>query len=360
MDKPLEAQDTAINSGAEALLNLNESLARKAEITSRLEDIASEKNSMFNRIHELNSSIRNLFDRLGGYPEKDKRNQDVRRDLSAQIQQARDSLAKATANDKALDEERFRLRAIELPQLTTALGAEGLLEHRNRITQAENEIEAVRNAIEAQHRIIQEAEEAKVHPVNRAIRRQDLMADITLGNATEADMKELDEEIAKEQKAIQEAQKKSEPLMKQAQAALNTLPGLERKLSYALEKLESIQSITNEVEQRFYLGEAENLAAEFIDHATQIKALYMRLAGVNNIITSLGGNDFMANNHAKIMLGGLLIPIFKLPQFKGMESNPVERPGVFFSSEFEIFADSISNAADAERIRIADVLAAGL
>lgn len=349
MKKINKDQETSVNAGFDALSKMNESIKRKEEIASRIEQINSEKSSLLRKQNSLQVTIRNLQNQLGVIPSADKRDNELHQSLSDELQQARDDFAQARANDKVLDEELIRLQTTELPSLTFALCTKGLLEHRHRIEQATMEVKKLQAVIEAQHQAISVADATIISPIDRQDSRQDIMADIALGNATASDLKALDDKIADERKAIQEAQKKAAPLLEKAQLARSALPGLERKLSVAQAQLQAIESKSKEVEHRFFLGEAENVAVQFVNHALHLKELYIRLAGLNSIISGLGGNEIM-HWHKK-----LHIPVFLLPQFDGME-NPQAGQGAFFSADNQIYTEEIANAANAEKLRITALL----
>jgi chromosome segregation ATPase len=341
-------QGASANAGANALSKIDEALIRKEEIADRIEEINSEKGMLFKKQSGLRTAISDLQNRLDRIPSDDQLNSKLRQSLNDELQQARHDFSQASANEKALDDEFTHLKKIELPSLTVALYAEGLLEHRRRIEQATMELKNVQAVIEAQHQAISAADATIISPIDRQNSRQDIMADIALGNATASDLRALDDEIADERKAIQEAQKKAAPLLEKAQLARSVLPGLERKLSAAQAQLHAIESKSSEVEHRFFLGEAENVAVQFVNHALRLKELYIRLAGLDSIITSLGGDGIM-HGHKK-----LHIPVFQLPQFEGLE-NPDIGQGTFFSADHEIYSEQVAEAAEAEKSRI-DVL----
>jgi predicted nucleic acid-binding Zn-ribbon protein len=328
---------------AEVLSRTDAMLKRKGEIELRLNEITTEISNVFVEQGRLNSIIMKSNNALGGM--RADRYTAQREMTSGDLQQARRNLEKANAKGEALKNERMALMA-ELPDCTFSISAEDALEHQRQIEQAETEVKNLQSAIRERNQVIAEANATLLPPIDRGHEYQDLVADVALGRATDAELKTLRDKIAGEQKEIQEASKKAAPLIEKAQAAL---PGLERKLASARSELQALKAKSEEVLYRLYVGEAERAAVQFVNHALRLKELYIRLGGLNLIIA---GHDGVG-----IMDGGtrpLCIPVFRLPQFEGLE-NPLISRGTFFYAATDVVLDQIAEAAEDEKSRVASL-----
>lgn len=323
---------------------MDDRLKRKGEIEARIGQINVEKNaiSMKKSILE-NKTIRDLRNRLNGMPESDPRYAGSRKELSHDLEQARADFKEAHTKAETLEKELTELVTLELPACNVDICAEDVLEHLRQIEQAQKEVKNLQTVIEVLNRSIAEATAAIPQPINRPHKRQDLMADIVLGNATEADLTALDDEIAKEQKAFQDATKISAPKVQEAQTAL---PGLGRKLATAQAALQALETKTNEVSYRFFVGEAERAGAQFVNHALRMKELYTRLMGLDLILKGHDGEGIVVHGPKR-----LYIPVFRLPQFEGLES-PSSVRGTFFHADDDFFGEQITQSAENEKTRV--------
>lgn len=324
---------------------MDDGLKRKGEIEARIGQINVEKSAILMKKSTLeNKTIRDLRDRLRGMPEGDPRYAGSRNELSNDLEQARVDLKEANTKAEALEKERVALVTIELPACNVDICAEDVMEHLRQIDQVKMEVQNLQTVIEAQRQSIAEAAAAIPQPIDRQHKRQNLMADIALGNATEADLKTLDDEIAKEQKAIQEATKKAAPKVEKAQAAL---AGLGRKLAAVQAELQALETKSSEVSHRFFVSEAEKVGAQFVNHALRMKELYTRLVGLDSIIKGHDGEGIMVHGPRK-----LYIPVFRLPQFEGLENPRSSAIGTFFHAEDDIFGEQIAQSAENEKTRV--------
>ncbi|MDH4235430.1 MAG: hypothetical protein OEV15_09900, partial [Gallionella sp.] len=130
-----------------------------------------------------------------------------------------------------------------------------------------------------------------------------------------------------------------------------TLDGLFNKLAIAKESLEKIESKTNEVAHRYFMGMAEIAAVQYVNHALAMKALHLKLAGLSISIKSCGGKDVMGYGGSNIQ-----IPKFNLPQFDGLESFPPNELGMILNGDFYMYGDYFLQAANKEKTRFYAIL----
>lgn len=331
---------------ADALARVDELVKRRGEINDRISDIQSEKNRIFTKRHNLQKTIFNLQDHLRGMPDDDQRHAAARQELTDKLFQARAEHAQNEDYQKQLDKEIEQLKFIELPACVVAVCAGDVMEHQQRVTQAALVVNNIQAAIDAQNQSIAEAKATIPLGTNRQQERHSLLADLALGNATDADLKKLDSVIAKEQLVVAEAMKQSAPLIENVKA---TVSGLERKLAAAQEELQNLELKSKEVAHRYYMGEAEKIAIQYVNAAMHLKELHLRLLGLDLIINKHDGSGIKCHGAKQIQ-----IPMFKLPQFEGL-GNPSIGDWTLLDGE-KIYGDDAAQAAGAEKARFDAIL----
>ena len=172
------------------------------------------------------------------------------------------------------------------------------------------------------------------------------MADIALGTASDGELKILDAAITKGKEMVSAAENKAAPLIANAQA---TLSGLNRKLAAAQDELKLLESKSTEVAHRYFMGEAEKAAVQYINCALHMKELYLRLIGLNLVILPYDKRGLTIPH-----TGGIKIPMFHLPQFDGL-FDPRNGHWMLFDGE-KVTNDRIMQAANAEKLQFDNIL----
>lgn len=336
------------NSPADVLAKMDELVERRSAINNRIAEIKSEYGSIYSNRQRFQTAIYNLTNRLGGMSENEKRFTVAREELTAELKQVREDTAQNEERCKALDEEIKQLETIELPACMIAICAEDVMEHHRQIKQALAVAEGIQELIDAQNQLIAKAKAANPNVANRQQERYNLLADIAMGNAGEKDLKDLDAVIAKEQREVSTAEKEAEPLIEKANA---TVSGLERKLATANKTLQALESKSSEVAHRYFMGEAEKVAVQYVNSALILKEQHQRLLGLDLILSKHGGRGIVRPGARPIQ-----IPLFLLPQFDGLDI-PNGGDGALLNGD-RIYGDQINQAADTEEARL-DAIATG-
>lgn len=334
------------NASSVALSRMDALVKRRDEINERVADIENEYGVIFSKRHQLQTAVFNLQDRLRGMPENEKHYAEARRELSAELEQLRLDFTLNEEHHKKLEEEIKQLQTIELPACMVAVCAEDVHEHFQRITLAKTEVDSIRTAIDAQHHVVAEAKATIPGVVDRQHERHNIMADIALGKETEDALKNLDAEIYKDQKAIAAAEKNATPKIENA---LNTVSGLARKLAAAQEFLNTLKSKSAEIARRYYVGEIEKAAVQYVNHALQLKVLYTRLAGLDIVIKKYDAAGIVNNLSAPIS-----IPTFRTPQFEGLADPHIRAQSLFHADQ--ILGEKLYKAAEVEESKFDAIL----
>jgi len=117
-------------------------------------------------------------------------------------------------------------------------------------------------------------------------------------------------------------------------------------LAIAQASLKEIESKTDDVAHRYFMGMAEIAAAQYVNHALAIKALYIKLSGLNFSIRKHGGKGVTRGG-----VNNIQIPKFNLPQFDGLESFPLYEPSMVLNGDFFVHGDHFQQAANKEEAR---------
>lgn len=324
-----------------AIEKMDSLLARRDEINLRIEKIRSNLGEIFMEQSRLNIAMRDAQDHLRGMPENNSVYAESRRGLVDKLQQVRDSLKHSEERRIALNEELVRLQTVDLPACVEGLYAEDVLEHYRQVDAARNEVSCIQAAIDAQHRLI--ADDLATIPgiPNREHERNDIMAEIALGKASREELDKLDAEIVKANQAIADAKQKVAPQIADAKA---TVAGLECKLLDAQEKHAAIQAKSAEVAHRYYVGIAQKAAAQYVNHALELKRLHFLLLGLNSIIHHHDGKGIV-----RFGLKAIQLPMFNLPQFDGLMPWPGNGQGMILDGDFIGYGDEINKIADEEK-----------
>jgi len=331
------------NSPSDVLARMDELIERRSVINQRIADIKKEYELIYSKRQQLQTAKFDLQNRLRGLPENDK----LYADLKAKIRLVEEDGVLNEDHHKKLDEEITRLETVELPACTITVCAEDVMEHHRQIKQALVVVNGIQVAIDSQNQLITKAKAAIPDITNRQQERYNLLADIVMDNASENDLKDLDAVIAKEKNAVSAAEKKAEPVIENAKATVN---GLERKLAAANAALHKLESKSSEVAHRYFMGEAEKTAAQYVNNAMSLKEHHQRLLGLDLILNKRDGHRIVYPGAKPIQ-----IPLFQLPQFEGL-GNPNSGERSFLNGD-QIYGDQIKRASDIEEEQFKAIVA---
>lgn len=344
--KPISKnQDASINASTDALSRMDELVNRRGEINQRVADKTSAIGALINKRNNLRFVIRDLQDKLQTAP-KESYFDEKRQSWTAELMQAEQDYEQAEIDCKNLNEEIYRLQTIDLPACMVSISAESVVEHYRRIEQAKTAVASIQAVIDTQNQFVAETIAAIPKAVDRQQKRHSIMADIALGNATEGDLKELDALIEQDKEIVTSAQNNADPLIANARA---TLSGLNHKLVEAKNALTELESKSAEVSQRYFLGEAEEAAVQYVYHALHLKELHLRLLGLNWVSLQYDKRGFIIPG-----AGEINIPMFMLTQFEGLGRPDIHDWTLLNGAK--ITNDQVVRAAKAELLQFDSIL----
>ena len=345
-------QEASLNAGSDALSKMDELIKRRGEINQCIGDITKEIEDHFKKQNTLKSSMAGLKNDLleipvKGIPERDQQYYaDKKQGLNDKLLQKEQEFEQAEVGYKKLNEKLIQLQTIELPACMVAICAEGVMEHQQRVKQATIAVNNIKAVIDSQNQFISKTRAAIPQMRNRQQERGNLLAEIALGNGVDDDLKNLDAAIAIDQESVNKATKDAGLLIENA---LATVSSLECKLDEAQAELNVLESITNEVNHRYFLGEAEKVATQYVNHALHLKELHQRLMGLNFVMYQYDQRGFVVPG-----AGEIKIPMYRLPQFEGF-GNPGIGDWMMFDGE-RVANDQVTRAANAEKSRFDAIL----
>lgn len=331
---------------ADGLTQMDVLVKRRGEINQRIEEILNAIGKNRTQQNGRQTFIRDRQNSLQAIPQENPAYADKRQSLEADLQQATQDFSQAEDGYKQLEEELSRLQIVELPSCMVALRSEDVAEHQRKIQLANSHVASIQAAIDSQNQFIAKTRAAIPKEVDRQQERHNIMADIALGAASDGELKELDAAITKDKEKVSAAESKAAPLIANAQA---TLSGLNRKFAAARDELKLLESKSSEVAHRYFMGEAEKAAAQYVNNALHMKELYLRLIGLNRVILQHDKRGFTIP-HA----GEIKIPMFRLPQFEGL-CDPQKGDWMLLDGE-KITNARVIQAAEAEKLQFDNIL----
>jgi chromosome segregation ATPase len=225
--------------------------------------------------------------------------------LKSAAEASKDAAADAVKRKETLSREINEL-SNELENFGYLLGVDEVLRYQEDVAQAEKKVTGFQTLIAVQEDIIQKARQAAPDSLDTLLRkREDILADISMGKATDKDLKALDEEIAAQDEAVIE-------FNKTASQANQVIAGLQRKLSAAEDELNLLQSRRQDVFTEFLMGRAEILGEEYVELSMQLIDKYKQLVALDQII------GYPSRLTGPIR-DGFAIPTFRLKAFDGLE-----------------------------------------
>lgn len=209
------------------------------------------------------------------------------------------------ANEKydRLSEEINTIEA-ELRECTCFITVDDVLQYQKDIAEAERKVSGIENLFELQQRVISEARAGIPQAADHRQARENMLADVAAGNATDKDLAKLEDKIRSETTAIKDATAKAMPIIETAQ---QTIAGLQRRLEGAISERDTLKKKKAEIISFFLTSEAEQIGEEYVSLALQLIDKFKRLRAVDEL---LGNRRFTCVNHREFF-----IPAFNLKAF---------------------------------------------
>jgi len=177
-------------------------------------------------------------------------------------------------------------------------------------------------------------------------RREEMLADISLGKATQSDLKKIDVEI-------DQALRQDSGAVAGHRDAVQTLAGLRKRLAEAEARRDTLREQVPLVLGEYFLAEAERTYAEYLKQAASVAAKMSRLVALEQLYVTYGKKDPSRNHFRYSTWDDAMLPTFHLRSSSEMKS-PVGRQGVLFTLD-QIFYRGDGGLRDFDRLETHEV-----
>lgn len=172
-------------------------------------------------------------------------------------------------------------------QLNLSLSA--LLKNKKEKDDLSNSISMIKDTIAKKQSEIQD-ERRNNDAISRLdSEREELLADISIGNKDQQDLQIFDEKYTSTVNSLEQSASLLKSNNKQASQAI---AGLNRKLKDLESKLTLLETDQKQLQIEYFKADASLTYFEYLDFAEKIKIAYLRLSALNNLITGNGGTGF--------------------------------------------------------------------
>lgn len=221
---------------------------------------------------------------------------------------------------------------------------ERVLQHQNEIKAAEQTITVLEGAIATQRQAIQEVNSFTTNLPQLLQQREDLLADIAVGDSSKEALAPLNAQIESEQKAMDKHTATAAKVVPEAKA---TIAGLERKLEATRSELADLKGETRDHVNIFLMVEAERIGKEYADAAMIVADKHRTLFAFNNLLRAYGASCGLMPVYSH----ELMLPLFNLEAHKGLD-NPTwpGQLGEVIKTKYDGKANDSALCAEKERI----------
>lgn len=174
---------------------------------------------------------------------------------------------------------------------------QAVLRHQEAMAAAQSTVDQLKKAIDGQQRKIDALHAASAEIEAMVLQREDLLADIAIGQNKGTELKELNAQLEQRKKAMAS---KSMADIEQTKA------GLTRKLELAAAELETLQGKNPRLIRDMLLASATALGAEYATTAKELIRLHERIGAQLKMYVAHGGHGYIG------VVRELEIPSFEL------------------------------------------------
>jgi len=261
----------------------------------------------------------------------------LKRNVSIAEQELKGVTETCNSINKEINETEDKLKNFQYVAL-----AEDVLKYQFDFIRVQKKVDDLQEAICIQEEVI------KVDSIIPSMKewntkRENLLAEIASGQASENDLQEFEKVFSKEEKIIEAAQAKAN---KAIAFANQTISGLKRKLMVATNELNLMKSKKVDVLSHFFKAQLEAVAEEYVELAGKLVEKYKQILALEYLSTVCRGK-------LKILLlnwEALSIPLFNLNACKTLNSTYF--PGLWDESRFASYSKSLKMSVEAEMGRI--------
>lgn len=264
------------------------------------------------------------------------------------LEEAQDKLDSARHEESLLSARRNELES-EIGALQTALAANQergadiaeLLEHSAALVAARDALSELENAI-AEQEVQQDTyahndDDSEIDALQR--RREDLMADLALGNARQVDVEAIDIEIEKQ---LKNPNGQLGERIEKHKNALHAIAGLRRKLPALREQIDELEQKTPAAIELFLRRQADELGSQYLKEVHKLTGLYRQLMALDEFAKRrLGFSEYLFRAPTSSFL---LVPSFRTPCIDKEEQHKKDQGVLFDARSIFPIAESDVNA----------------
>lgn len=218
--------------------------------------------------------------------------------------------------------------------------------HRQRLAELRAQETRIENLMVSTEAVSVEAR-AKVPDLSHfTALREELLTDLVLGKASQSDLETMDHEIS-------ERQQERDLILAQAKQSIEdseqTILGLRRRLGVVVQDIAKELQSEEHLITRVLLRHAEDLGEDYVRAARDLKAVFLRLLGINGVLMWNGRKQNIYSSY-------LSIDSFKIPSFNLDSCRAAEHPnwpGELFKASLGL-SEAVAQAATAERKVLCD------
>ena len=300
MNKAASAVETAhqkLTVAAERALTLE---SRKDRLKSELSQLDSERQVLARTILDTRNALR-------GYNSPDDQRQVAA--AAKYTEELAALLTRETALHATIERHRRELEEIDdaLAAFDKGATAEAIAHHQRLILGLSKKIEQLQELIDAQQRTVDEAGEGLLDLTPLYRTRDDVLADIAIGDADTSALAPINKEIeAREAERKDQGAKKDEA----AREASRVIAGLRRKVEGHQQELDALQRLFPKMMDQFLMVEGMAALRTYHEHALATVQAMVRLVALERLVVENGerlGPVFFTGNQTQTFLPDSII-----------------------------------------------------
>lgn len=268
-------------------------------------------------------------------------------DAKRDVERLRTELARLESQAIKVNEERSRLRA-EIDALGSGVDATILVAHQKSVLAARVKVDDLKSLISTKEEELKSASvdsDEQFEGLQR--RREDVLAAVATGEATQDAIAAIDGEIAT---LLADTDGQEGARLQQYRELSQTLSGLERKLKEAVDTLAQLEADTPEMLTSFLRTEAEDAGRAYIESARVVIENFQRLHTLNTLITSRGQSSPISVK----AFPDMRLPAFVLDCFSSVSAHDAAQ-GVFYSSHAALAEGQFNTSRSDELQRLREM-----
>lgn len=264
---------------------------------------------------------------------------------------------RASTAERSLDaaEKRFAALTDEINTLERELGKmrggggttlDELIAHQDAVRSTRSEIARIEALIAERRSVIASAESAAQPPRDLLNRRDNLAAEVALGEAPESSLQEIDAEIAQRNEEDARVRAETQQAVDRAHQAIT---GLNRVLAEQQAKLARLEERSPEVLAMYLNSLAETIGSEYVEAAKKVWALLVRFTAVSDLLERIP-----APNAGALTLyrhGDASLPLIRVKACDGLDA---------IKHEYFLFSARQMNRSEAKDALLAELRSQGI